>query len=67
MNIKLKKNLGYVAVFSGLSAVILPSNVYAAKNHEGVCEIETKNGEFSFNASGKERTTTKPMDLISNY
>ena len=64
MNIKLKKNLGYVAVFSGLSAVILPSNVYAAKNHEGVCEIETKNGEFSFNASGKERTTTKPMDLI---
>ena len=64
MNIKLKKNLGYVAVFSGLSAVILPSNVYAAKNHEGVCEVETKNGEFSFNASGKERTTKKPMDLI---
>ena len=38
--------------------------VYAAKNHDGVCEIETKSGEFSFNANGKEITTTKPMDLI---
>ena len=38
--------------------------VYAAKNHDGICEIETKSGEFSFNAKGKERTTTKPMDLI---
>ena len=38
--------------------------VYAAKNHDGICEIETKSGEFSFNANGKERTTTKPMDLI---
>ena len=38
--------------------------VYAAKNHDGICEIETKSGEFSFNANGTERTTTKPMDLI---
>ena len=38
--------------------------VYAAKNHDGICEIETKSGEFSFNANGKEITTTKPMDLI---
>ena len=61
MIIKLKKNLGYV---TALSVVFSPSNVFAAKNHEGVCEIETKNGEFSFNAKGKEINTRKPMDLI---
>lgn len=38
--------------------------VYAVKNHDGVCEIETKSGEFSFNANGKEITINKPMDLI---
>ena len=38
--------------------------VHAVKNHDGVCEIETKSGEFSFTANGKEITTTKPMDLI---
>ena len=36
----------------------------AAKNHEGACEIETKNEEFSFNAKGKEINSRKPMDLI---
>ena len=49
---------GYVNELSQLNVV------YAAKNHDGICEIETKSGEFSFNANGKERTTTKPMDLI---
>ena len=48
-----------------LSSVIgSGSNVFAAQNHEGVCQIETKTGEFSFNASGKEITTTKLMDLL---
>lgn len=61
MIIKLKKNLGYV---TALSVVFSPSNVFAAKNHEGVCEFETKNGEFSFNAKGKEINSRKPMDLI---
>lgn len=49
---------GYVHELNNLKVV------HAAKNHDGVCQVETKSGEFSFNANGKERTTTKPMDLI---
>lgn len=62
---KISKKKGLVLAAGALGSVIgSGSNAFAAQNHEGVCQIETKNGEFSFNASGKEITTTKPMDLL---
>ena len=36
----------------------------AAKNHDGVCQVETKTGELVFQATGKNITTTKPLDLL---
>lgn len=38
---------------------------HAAKNKDGVCEIETKSSEFNFNANGKEIKTAKPLDLFA--
>ena len=62
---KISKKKGLVLAAGALGSVIgSGSNVFAAQNHEGICQIETKTGEFSFNASGKEITTTKPMDLL---
>ena len=38
--------------------------VLAAKNHDGVCQVETKSGELVFKANGKDITATKPVDLL---
>ena len=39
-------------------------NVEAARNHEGVCQIETKNGQITFNARSTTVTNAKPVDLL---
>ena len=39
--------------------------VLAAKNHEGVCQVETKTGEITFNAQSTTVETTKPVDLLA--
>ena len=68
MNKNIKK-VGMIGLVGVMATTVIPAYVYnninveAARNHEGVCQIETKNGEFSFNANSKEITTVKPMDL----
>ena len=43
----------------GVTSLLTPTNtVLAAKNHDGVCQVETKNGELVFQATGKNITTT---------
>lgn len=42
----------------GITSLVVPTNtVLAAKNHDGVCQVETKNGELVFQATGKNVTT----------
>ena len=48
---------GYVHELNNLKVV------HAAKNHEGVCQVETKNGEVTFNVNAATVETTKPIDL----
>lgn len=51
--------LSLVSTGVSLTSLITPSNmVLAAKNHDGVCQVETKNGELVFQATGKNITTT---------
>ena len=38
--------------------------VLAAKNHDGVCQVETKNGELKFNAKSTTELSYKPLDLL---
>ena len=41
----------------GLTSLVVPKHtVLAAKNHDGVCQVETKNGELVFQASGTNVT-----------
>ena len=62
---KINKKKVIVLTCGALGSIVgSGSNVFAAQNHEGICQIETKNGEVTFNASGKDITTTKPMDLL---
>lgn len=43
----------------GLTSLVTPTHtVLAAKNHDGVCQVETKNGELVFQANGVDVTTT---------
>ena len=57
--------LGLVSIMATASMTpYLQHNVEAARNHEGVCEIETKSGEFSFNANSTTVRTQKPLDLL---
>ena len=39
-------------------------NVEAARNHDGVCQVETKNGQITFNARSTTVTNAKPVDLL---
>ena len=51
--------LSLVSTGVSLTSLITPSNmVLAAKNHDGVCQVETKNGELVFQANGTNVTTT---------
>ena len=62
---KVNKVANYSLAFSlvgtgvGLTSLVVPKHtVLAAKNHDGVCQVETKNGELVFQATGKNMTTT---------
>lgn len=62
---KLSKVMNYSLALSlvgtgvGLTSLVTPTHtVLAAKNHDGVCQVETKNGELVFQANGTNVTTT---------
>lgn len=45
--------LSLVGTGIGLTSLVVPKHtVLAAKNHDGVCQVETKNGELVFQANG---------------
>lgn len=47
--------LSLVGTGVGVTSLLTPTNtVLAAKNHDGVCQIETKNGELVFQANGTD-------------
>lgn len=61
---KLSKVMNYSLALSlvgtgvGLTSLVVPKHtVLAAKNHDGVCQVETKNGEVVFQANGTNVTT----------
>ena len=61
---KLSKVMNYSLALSlvgtgiGVTSLLAPTNtVLAAKNHDGVCQVETKNGELVFQATGTNVTT----------
>ena len=50
--------LSLVGTGVGLTTLVTPTHtVLAAKNHDGVCQVETKNGELVFQANGTNVTT----------
>lgn len=50
--------LSLVGTSVGVTSLVTPTHtVLAAKNHDGVCQVETKNGELVFQATGKNVTT----------
>ena len=60
---KVYKVANYSLAFSlvgagvGLNSLVTPTHtVLAAKNHDGVCQVETKNGELVFQANGTNVT-----------
>ena len=62
---KINKVANYSLAFSlvgtgvGLNSLVTPTHtVLAAKNHDGVCQVETKSGELVFQANGTNVTTT---------
>ena len=47
--------LSLVGTGIGLTSLVVPKHtVLAAKNHDGVCQVETKNGELVFQANGTD-------------
>lgn len=63
---KINKVANYSLAFSlvgtgvGLTSLVTPTHtVLAAKNHDGVCQVETKNEELVFQANGKNITTVR--------
>lgn len=62
---KLSKVVNYSLALSlvgtgvGLTSLVTSTNtVLAVKNHDGVCQVETKSGELVFQANGTNVTTT---------
>ena len=50
--------LSLVSTGVSLTSLVTPTHtVLAAKNHDGVCQVETKNGELVFQANGTNVTT----------
>lgn len=50
--------LSLVGTGVGVTSLLTPTNtVLAAKNHDGVCQVETKTGEVVFQANGTNVTT----------
>lgn len=57
--------LSLVGTGVGVTSLVAPTHtVLAVKNHEGVCQVETKTGEITFNAQSTTVETTKPVDLL---
>ena len=57
--------LSLVGTSVGVTSLVAPTHmVLAVKNHEGVCQVETKTGEITFNAQSTTVETTKPVDLL---
>lgn len=61
---KLSKVVNYSVALSlvgtgvGLTSLVVPKHtLLAAKNHDGVCQVETKTGELVFQANGTNVTT----------
>ena len=61
---KINKVANYSLAFSlvgtgvGLTTSVIPTHkVLAAKNHDGGCQVETKNGEVVFQVNGVDVTT----------
>lgn len=61
---KLSKVMNYSLALSlvgagvGLNSLVTPTHtVLAAKNHDGVCQVETKTGEVVFQVNGVDVTT----------
>ena len=61
---KLSKVMNYSLALSlvgtgvGLTSLVTPTHtVLAAKNHDGVCQVETKTGEVVFQVNGVDVTT----------
>ena len=49
--------LSLVGTGVGLTSLVVPKHtVLAAKNHDGICQVETKNGELVFQANGTNVT-----------
>lgn len=49
--------LSLVGTGVGLTTLVTPTHtVLAAKNHDGVCQVETKSGELVFQANGTNVT-----------
>ena len=66
-NMKKVGMIGLVGVMATTSMATYVQNnvrVEAARNHEGVCQIETKNGQITFNARSTTVTNAKPVDLL---
>ena len=57
--------LSLVGTGVGLTSLVVPKHtVLAAKNHDGVCQVETKTGELKFNAKSTTELSYKPLDLL---
>ena len=57
--------LSLVGTGVGLTSLVTPTHtVLAAKNHDGVCQVETKTGELKFNAKSTTELSYKPLDLL---
>ena len=61
---KLSKVMNYSLALSlvgtgvGLTSLVTPTHtILAAKNHDGVCQVETKTGELVFQANGVDVIT----------
>ena len=68
---KVNKVANYSLAFSlvgtgvGLTTLVTPTHtVLAAKNPDGVCQVETKTGELKFNAKSTTELSYKPLDLL---
>lgn len=50
--------LSLVGTGVGVTSLLIPTNtVLAVKNHDGVCQVETKTGEVVFQVNGVDVTT----------
>lgn len=47
--------LSLVGTGVGVTSLLTPTNtVLAVKNHDGVCQVETKNGDIIFQSNGTD-------------